>query len=123
MRYLSIFFFIATGLAVNAQQKVEEQLYSTALKAPVRFTVYVPADRDTLQTLPALYSFGYGMVSGDYIAAQLNYFQSANYPFPPTIVVNILANMDRIGFVYDDGRLTPTGKEWWIAFGMRLFPL
>ncbi|MFT3823375.1 MAG: hypothetical protein QM731_05620 [Chitinophagaceae bacterium] len=122
MKYLFIFIALCGSVPSLAQQKTEEKLFSRFLQADVYYTVYTPAGRDTAQPLPVLYTFSYGMVSGDYIAASLNYYQSAHYPIPNTIYVNVIAAMDRIGYSYSSGLLTKSGEQLVQCMQQEIFP-
>lgn len=121
-KYLFVLFWLASSLTSRSQQRHEESIYSRFLHAPLDYTVFLPADRDSSQALPVLYAFKYGMVDGDYIAAQLKYFQSAHYTLPPTIVVIIQAEMDRIGYLYTSGQLTATGRNLVECLQQELIP-
>ncbi|SIN64215.1 hypothetical protein SAMN04488055_0024 [Chitinophaga niabensis] len=99
-------------MPVFAQTESREKLYSNILKDTVYYNVVVPEGRDINEPLPALYALKYGMIDGPYIASQLRYFKGARYPVLNMIVVTVLADMDRIGFVYETGLLTETGKKF-----------
>ncbi|MBO9728668.1 MAG: hypothetical protein J7623_08530 [Chitinophaga sp.] len=109
---LLVFFFIACALTGYTQQKINEKIYSAYLSDTIYYTVYTPAGWDGEQKSAVMYSFNYGMVTGELIAAQADYFSRANYTYPATIVVNIQAEMDRIGFTYRTAQLTATGKQF-----------
>ncbi|WP_315819079.1 alpha/beta hydrolase-fold protein [Paraflavitalea speifideaquila] len=123
MKYLFALILLLGNSVSHGQQKQEDSIQSRFLNTTIPFTVYIPANRDTTQSLPVIYSFNYGMVSGAYIAAQLDYFQSANYTLPHSILVNISANMDRIGFIYASGQLTPTGRQMVECLKKEIIPL
>lgn len=95
-----------------AQTKKEESIYSTFLKDSVFYDVWLPDNWDAGRPTPVIYTFNYGMMDAGYIAAQLRYFGSARYMFPKTIVVNIKAHMDRIGYNYETGLLVPNGEKF-----------
>ena len=97
---LTILLFLCCAGYGFAQHKTSEKLYSACLSDTVYYSVTTPEGWDAGQKLPVLYSFGYGMLDGDYVAAQVEYFRRANYSFPNTITVHIQANMDRIGYSY-----------------------
>lgn len=105
-----------------AQQKVNEKLYSTYLADTVYYAVYTPQGWDVKESSPVMYSFNYGMVTGDYLAAQADYFSKANYTFPGTIIVNIQADMDRIGYTYRTGELTATGQKFLHCLKQEIIP-
>jgi hypothetical protein len=111
MKFSVFLLALAFPISCIAQRDIQEKVYSTFLKDTVRYHVTVPENWDKSQACPVLYTFKYGMVDGPYIASQLRYFKTASYFIPNTIVVTILADMDRIGLVYETGLLTNTGKN------------
>jgi hypothetical protein len=123
MKHLFVLILLFESIVSQGQQKQEDSIYSRFLNTTVPLTVFIPASRDTAQPLPVIYSFNYGMVSGAYVAAQLDYFQSANYTLPHSILVNVSANMDRIGFIYASGQLTPTGRQMVECLRREIIPL
>jgi hypothetical protein len=107
-----VLFFLISSFPVWGQTEIREKLYSHILRDTVYYNVVVPEGRDTHERLPVLYALKYGMVDGAYIASQVRYFRSARYPVLNMIVVTVLADMDRIGFVYETGQLTEMGTKF-----------
>lgn len=113
MKYRLVFLFsILFSIPAFAQQEIREKLYSHVLRDTVYYHVMVPEKRDPAEQLPVLYAMKYGMIDGPYIASQLRYFRSAGYPVLNMLVVTVLADMDRIGFVYNTGLLTAPGLQF-----------
>ena len=109
---LVFLFTILFSVPAFAQHEIREKLYSRILRDTVYYHVMVPENRDAAERLPVLYAMKYGMIDGPYIASQLRYFRSAGYPVLNMLVVTVLADMDRIGFVYDTGLLTGPGLQF-----------
>lgn len=93
-----------------AQTRVKENVYSTSLKDTVKYDVWLPDSYNADQTYPVIYCFNYGMVNARFMAAQLKYFDDCSYLIPKTIIISIYADMDRIGYNYITGELTPLGE-------------
>lgn len=99
-------------LSAAGQTTIREKLYSRFLRDTISYQVELPESWKAGERLPVLYAIKYGMIDGPYIAAQLRYFRTARYPVPDMIVVTVMADMDRIGFIYKTGQLTATGQEF-----------
>lgn len=95
-----------------AQTRVKESVYSTSLKDSVTYDVWLPDNYNAQQTYPVIYCFNYGMVNARFIASQLKYFEDCSYLIPKSIIINIYADMDRIGYNYITGKLTPIGESF-----------
>ncbi|QEH39390.1 alpha/beta hydrolase-fold protein [Chitinophaga sp. XS-30] len=109
------FIFITALFSVvsaTAQVPITEKLYSAFLEDSINYQVTLPENWDADTHLPVLYALKYGMIDGPYIASQLRYFKTARYAIPNMIVVTIMADMDRIGFIYRTGQLTETGRRF-----------
>lgn len=111
-KYLALTTCIFVSFNCFSQAKKQECLYSSFLKDSVYYDVWLPANWNVSQSAPVIYTFNYGMMDAGYLAAQLKYFASARYTFPQTIVVNIKAHMDRIGYNYETGMLIPNGENF-----------
>lgn len=101
--------FVTTGFA---QTEIKEKFFSKSLKDTLHYKVYLPTKMDESQKYPVIYALSYGVLTGDYLRAQLNYFEDLHYPFPKTIVVLIEASMDRIGFIYKTGLIAEKGLDF-----------
>ncbi|SEW52732.1 alpha/beta hydrolase-fold protein [Chitinophaga arvensicola] len=122
MKYFVItIVLLLKGMAVFSQKEIRECLFSHELKDSIHYNIFLPETAGTTE-MPVLYAFKYGMVEGAYIAAQLNYFQAANYQLPNTMVVTIQADMDRIGFSYKTGMLTPAGRQMLACIKNEIIP-
>jgi len=109
---IAFILLLISSFSALAQSERKEKLYSSMLGDTVYYNVNVPEGWNIHTRLPVLYALKYGMTDGPYIASQLRYFKSARYPVLNMIVVTVLADMDRIGFVYNTGRLTETGTKF-----------
>lgn len=112
IRQLIFILTLLSTFPAMAQNEIHEKLYSRFLHDTVRFSVILPEGRDANERLPVLYALKYGMIDGPYIASQLRYFKNARYAIPNMIVVTVMADMDRIGFIYKTGLLTRTGLQF-----------
>ena len=109
---ITLFFLLISFVPALAQTEIREKLYSHILRDTVYYNIIVPEGRDINERMPVLYALKYGMIDGAYIASQLRYFKSARYPVLNMMVVTVLADMDRIGFVYETGLLTEMGTKF-----------
>lgn len=121
-KYLALIICAFAACTCFSQAKKEERLYSAYLKDSVYYDVWLPENWDISQPAPVIYTFNYGMMDAGYIAAQLKYFASARYMFPKTIVVNVKAHMDRIGYNYETGLLVPDGEKFVRCIKEELIP-
>lgn len=117
-------FLILLYLAANgfAQTKVKQKLYSKCLKDTVHYQVWLPKNWDKAQKCPVMYTFSYGVITADYLSAQLNYFEDLHYVFPKSIIVNIAASMDRIGFIYNTGLVAERGMDFISSIKNEIIP-
>lgn len=123
MRYLLLLsIFAINAVPAFSQVEVKEKIFSSNLQDTVYYNVFLPVNSQTESGMPTLYAIKYGMIEGSYIAAQLRYFQDANYPIPKTIVVTIQADMDRTGFSYKTGLLTNTGSKFMACLKDEIIP-
>lgn len=127
MRYcIAALLLVSFACTSYGQRAVQEKLYSRSLKDTVYYDVFFPEDWegwDESQPHPVLYTFTYGMMNGEYLAAQMSYFRKAHYSMPNTIIVNIQTDMNRIGFSYTTGLLTTTGLNFVRCIKNELIPL
>jgi predicted alpha/beta superfamily hydrolase len=121
-KLIAIFGCFLLPFYLFAQKEIKEKLYSRMLSDTVYYSVIVPEEWNPKQKLPVLYAINYGMMDGQYIASQLHYFKSARYAMPNTLVVNITAAMDRIGFIYKTGMLTQTGTNFVACIKNEIIP-
>ncbi|MCQ6960418.1 alpha/beta hydrolase-fold protein [Mucilaginibacter sp. JC4] len=114
--------FSIRSISAFSQKEVQEKLFSSNLQDTVHYNVFLPLNSEAENGMPTIYAIKYGMIEGSYIAAQLRYFQDANYPIPKTIVVTIRADMDRTGFSYRTGGLTNTGSKFIACLKEEIIP-
>ncbi|WP_316831809.1 alpha/beta hydrolase-fold protein [Pedobacter aquatilis] len=109
--FVFIAFFAATGQVVSHTDK----LYAPKLRDTITYTVYFPQDWegwDQRELHPVIYAVNYGMLNGDYLAAQVAYFRKARYAMPNSLIVVINASMERMGYQYQTGALSDEGKRF-----------
>lgn len=112
IRQLIFIAALFSTLSAAGQTMITEKLYSRFLRDTINYQVVLPENWNANERLPVLYTIKYGMIDGSYIAAQLRYFKAARYALPNMIVVTVMADMDRIGFIYKTGQLTETGQRF-----------
>ncbi|AOM79205.1 alpha/beta hydrolase-fold protein [Pedobacter steynii] len=116
MKYLFFLLFLYTGIQkLTAQDKIEAQLYSTSLKDSVKYTLYFPEDWegwDDASKHPVLYAINYGVITGDYLQAQVSYFRKRRLTMPNSLIVVIDASMKRMGYSYETGNLSAEGLHF-----------
>lgn len=111
MKYYTLLLLLSAITTFSfAQTQVKESVYSTSLKDSVKYDVWLPEKYNPDQAYPVIYCFNYGMVNARFIASQLKYFDDCSYLIPQSIIINIYADMDRIGYNYITGELTPLGE-------------
>lgn len=109
-RFSLTLIFVTLALVSFAQKEVNEKLYSKFINDTMRFSVWLPKDWTANQKYTTIYTSNYGASDAEYIANQISYLKKLNITqIPCTIVVNILANMDQIGYNYETGLLTLRG--------------
>lgn len=127
MKYLLLFLLFPLSICqVSAQNPVKEKLYATSLNDTVEYTVYLPADWegwDYNTKHPTIYAINYGMMNGDYLAAQISYFRKARYAMPNSVIVVINASMERMGYSYDTGLLSKEGLHFVDFMKKELIPV
>lgn len=104
-------FLLLLAVKGFSQKKVREQLYSSYLKDSISIEVLIPEDMDISEKHPAIYTLSYGVMDGEYLAAQIRYFRRLHYNLPNTLVVNIKAGQEQMGYSYTTGMLAPRGLQ------------
>ncbi|MFC6100805.1 alpha/beta hydrolase-fold protein [Olivibacter domesticus] len=91
---------------------MEESLYSTYLGDTVRYDVWLPENWSASRKFTTIYSFSYGASDAEFTAQEIRYLNKNHISHtPPTLVVNIKADMDRMGYNYETGGLTQRGLK------------
>jgi len=115
-KLIIVLLLLASGSFVFGQATIyKEKLYAPGLKDSVSYTVYVPQDWegwDAERLHPTIYAINYGMINGDYIAAQVAYFRKARYAMPNSLIVVVDASMERMGYQYKTGEVTAEGHQF-----------
>lgn len=114
-----------TVLAHGQSISYREKLYASGLNDTITYTVYIPQDWegwDRNESHPAIYAINYGMINGDYLAAQVAYFRKARYAMPNSLVVVIDASMEHMGYRYETGTLTEQGNQFVNFLKKQLIP-
>lgn len=115
---------LGLSLAGNAQKSINVKLYSAYLADTVAYTVWMPENGSSTQQYTSIYTFSYGASDAEFTAALIHYLNKLNVThLPPIIVVNIQANMDRIGYNYETGLLTSKGAKMLQCLKNEIFPV
>lgn len=100
------------SLTGHAQKSIDEKLYSIYLNDTISYTVWMPENAPLAQQYTTIYTFSYGASDAAFTAALIQYLNKLNVTnLPPTIIVNIRADMDRMGYNYETGLLTVQGER------------
>lgn len=115
--------FIGFLSHVYAQKLNKEVQYSVQLKDSIAYNVWLPDNWDAHQKYPVILMYNYGAANDQVLATTVNYYANHLQKIPNTIVVNVMANMDRIGYNYETGGLTNAGKKLISCLREEIFPL
>lgn len=124
--FISFLFILSFSIVSGQSISFKEKLFAPALHDTITYTVYIPQDWegwDPQELHPAVYAINYGMLNGDYLAAQVAYFRKARYALPNSLIIVIDASMARMGYQYETGALTDEGKQFVSFIKGQLIPL
>lgn len=124
-RHLVVFFITLSSFSsLFAQTKVEEKINSKYLNDTIHLTIWLPDNWNAQQKYTTIYTFSYGASDAKFIAEQISYLNKFHISnLPPTIVVNIWADMDLIGYNYETGQLTERGNHTISSIRSEIIPL
>ena len=125
IRYvLTITIFINFSLISFAQKSIKEKFYSRYVNDTVSYTAWLPENWSAKQNYTTIYTFSYGASDAEFTSEQIHYLNKLHIShLPPTIVVNISADMDRMGYNYETGLLTANGMNMVECMRKELIPL
>lgn len=113
---------IGFGNFANAQKLHQETQYSAQLKDSIAYKVWLPDNWNAQQKYPLMVMYNYGAVNDNVLATMVNYYANHLQQIPNTIVVNIMVNMDQIGYNYETGNITNAGKMLIAGLREDVFP-
>nr|WP_199156516.1 alpha/beta hydrolase-fold protein [Pedobacter sp. ASV2] len=105
-----------------AQKPNKEVLYSTNIKDSIAYNVWLPDNWNSEQKYPVILMYNYGAANDNLLAATINYYANHLRIIPNSIVVNIMVNMNQIGFNYETGDITNSGKKLISCLKEEIFP-
>lgn len=107
--WLLILFCINSQL--YAQKLNKEIQYSINLKDSISYHIWLPDNWNVQQKYPVILMYNYGAINENLLASTVNYYANQLRTIPNSIVVNVLVDMDQIGFNYKTGDITNAGKK------------
>lgn len=112
------------GLLDHAYAQVphHEVRYAARLKDSIPYQVWLPDNWNAQQKYPLIVMYNYGAANERVLAATVNYYANHLQKIPSTIVVNIMVNMNQIGYNYETGTLTEAGKNLVLCLKEDVFP-
>lgn len=105
-----------------AQKLNKEVQYSVHLKDSIAYNVWLPDNWNAKQKYPVIVMYNYGAVNENVLVSTVNYYANHLQKIPNTIVVNILVNMDQMGYNYETGKLTNAGNNLVLCLKEEVFP-
>lgn len=121
-KFATLGLFIVFFGHVYAQQAHKEIRYVARLKDSIAYKVWLPDNWNAQQKYPLMVMYNYGAANDQVLAATVNYYANHLQKMPNTIVVNIMVNMDQIGYNYETGALTEAGKNLVLGLREEIFP-
>ncbi|GAB2811180.1 hypothetical protein GCM10027043_08240 [Ferruginibacter profundus] len=95
-----------------AQKSITVKLHSRYVNETIPYTVWLPANWVPDEKYTTIYTFSYGASDAAFTVQQIQYLNKLHItPLPPVIVVNVWADMDRMGYNYESGLLTVNGTR------------
>nr|WP_294876991.1 alpha/beta hydrolase-fold protein [uncultured Pedobacter sp.] len=121
--FLATLLYLSFFLPGFAQKSITEKLYSTKLRDTVAYTIWLPENWSVEQQYTTIYTFSYGASDAEFIAQQIKYLNRLHITHtPPTLVVSIRADMDRMGYNYETGLLTTKGMNMLACIKEEIIP-
>ena len=106
-----------------AQKLNKEVFYSTQVKDSIAYNVWLPEQWNSEQKYPVILMYNYGAANDHLLASTVNYYANHLRRIPNSIVVNVMVNMDQIGFNYETGAITNSGKKLIACLREEIFPV
>ncbi|MCZ4243599.1 alpha/beta hydrolase-fold protein [Pedobacter punctiformis] len=106
-----------------AQKLSQEVLYSTNVKDSIAYHVWLPDNWNSNQKYPVILMYNYGAANDNLLASTVNYFANHLRMIPNSIVVNVMVNMNQIGYNYETGDITKAGKNLISCLKEEIFPV
>jgi len=111
-----------TGQAYG-QKLNKEVCYSTHVKDSIAYNVWLPDNWNSKQKYPVILMYNYGAANDHLLASTVNYYATHLRTIPNSIVVNIMVSMDQIGYNYETGDLTNSGRQLISCLKEEIFPI
>jgi len=106
-----------------AQKLNKEVLYSIHVKDSISYNVWLPNNWNSDQKYPVILMYNYGAANDNLLASTVNYFANHLRKIPNSIVVNVMVNMNQIGYNYETGNITNSGKNLISCLKEEIFPV
>lgn len=110
-KFATLCLFVVFFSNVYAQEPKREVQYVARLKDSIAYKVWLPDNWNAQQKYPLIVMYNYGAANDQVLAATVNYYANHLQKIPNTIVVNIMVNMEQMGYNYETGMLTEAGKN------------
>lgn len=107
---------------LSAQTLKKGSIFSSALKDSVGYHVWLPEGWNEEQQYPVILMYNYGALNEKLLASTVNYYANHLREIPNSIVVNLLVDMNSIGYNYENGNLTAKGKALVNALKNEILP-
>src|SRR6478752_226869 len=105
-KFTLLFLLVGFCFKICAQKLNKEVLYSTNIKDSIAYNVWLPDNWNSEQKYPVILMYNYGAANDNLLASTVNYYANHLRKIPNSIVVNVMVNMDQIGFNYETGDIT-----------------
>lgn len=122
-KFIILLLIIGFYIPANAQKLSKELIYSTNIKDSLAYNLWLPDNWNKEQKYPVILMYNYGSVNDNLLASTVNYYANHLRMIPNSIVVNVIVNMNQIGYNYETGNITNSGKKLISCLREEVFPI